>query len=232
MAKARWTWLLVAALVGLGACKDHGTDGEGTDGGDVDAEAQPGFGKDRRQPKGTPLSLPAGVQVSGAIVGADDDGNCSKPQTQDVGSGLYVRGCLKLTNTSGGPVQVTFPPGLVIVSASEGYQNGLLVERVVITVPPTSGGPGGLDGGAEPETVNVPLHFYCINKASDPSDPSARYELGPITDHPQMRELYTLLQGKDVYDDGTKVEVVQEAIYSITDGSGLTADDREALRDL
>ncbi|MCY1021978.1 hypothetical protein [Pyxidicoccus sp. MSG2] len=232
MAKARWTWLLVAALVGLGACKDHGTDEEGTDGGDVDAEAQAGFGKDRRQPKGTPLSLPAGVQVSGTIVGADDDGNCGQPQTADVGSGLYVRACLKLTNISGGPVQVTFPPGLVIVSASEGYQNGLLVERVVITVPPTSGGPGGLDGGSNPETVNVPLHFYCINKASDPSDPAARYELGPITDHPQMRELYTLLQGKDVYEDGLKVEVVQEAVYSISDGSGLTADDRAALRNL
>ncbi|WP_164018394.1 hypothetical protein [Pyxidicoccus trucidator] len=231
MAKARWTWLMVAALVGAAGCKD---DGDGTDpDDDTPAGVEPGFGKNRSAPKGTPFSFPAGVQVvSGTIKGANDDGDCSESQVAPVGSGLNVRGCLEVRNTTGAPVQVVFPPGLVIVSASETYQNGILVEREVVTIPPTSNGPGGVDGGAESETVSIPLHLYCINKSSDPSDSSARFELGPITDHPKMREIFTLMEGKDISNQRDPVEAVQEAVFSVSDGDGLTAEDREALKDL
>ncbi|MBZ4417739.1 hypothetical protein [Myxococcus sp. RHSTA-1-4] len=237
MAKARWTWLVVAAaLAGVAGCEDGGKDPDGNtpDAGGTASGAQPGFGKDRRQPTGKPLTLPAGVQVvSGTLPGADDDGRCGDPELEPVGSGFMVRACLEMTNTTGGPVQVTFPPGLVIVSTSETYQNGMLVERVVVEVPPTPPGPGGADAGTpDPVPVKIPLHLYCINENAGPSAPSVRYTLGPVTDHPQMREVFTFLEGKDVAGDGNRVEVVQEAIYSITEDSGLTEDDRAALRDL
>jgi hypothetical protein len=237
MTKARWTWLVLAALVGIAACSDspEGKDGEETpDAGGISGGTQPGFGKDRRPPRGTPLSLPAGVQVvSAPLTGADDDGNCSGTQLEPVGSGFMVRACLEMTNTSGGPVEVVFPPGLVIVSASETYQNGLLVERVVVTVPPTPPGPGGADAGTSGTvTVKVPLHMYCINLDGAPSDSAARYTLGPVTDHPQMREVFELMEGKDIAGDGERVESLQKALYNITERSGLTDDDRETLRNL
>ncbi|NMO21755.1 hypothetical protein HPC49_38405 [Pyxidicoccus fallax] len=241
MAKARWTWLAVAALAGVAGgvagCEDDGKDPDNNepDAGSPSAGAEPGFGKDRRQPKGTPLTLPAGVQiVSGPISGADDDGNCGEGQLEPVGSGFMVRACLEVTNTTGGPVTVKFPPGLVIVSQGEGHQNGILVEETSVPVPPTPPGPGGnVDGGSPgPVPVKIPLHLYCINMDLSPSDPDARYTLGPVTDHPGMREVYTLMRNKDIAGDGERVEILQKAIYSVTEDDGLTEDDRDAIRDL
>jgi hypothetical protein len=36
--------------------------------------ALPGFGSDERSPAGAPFSLPAGLEIAGPLVGADDDG--------------------------------------------------------------------------------------------------------------------------------------------------------------
>ncbi|MFP2911335.1 hypothetical protein ACLESD_41190 [Pyxidicoccus sp. 3LFB2] len=233
MAKARWTWLVVAALVGAAGCEDDGDDNGGGPDDETPAGEVPGFGKNRNAPKGTPFSLPAGIQVvSATLKGANDDGDCAGDETDPAGSGLYVRACIEVKNPTGAPVQVVFPPGLVLVSATETYQNGILVEREVITIPPTSNGPGGFDGGSESETVSIPLHFYCINKSADPSDEFARFELGPVTDHPKMREIFSALEGKDISNQRDPVEAVQEAVFSITDGNGLTEDDRAALRNL
>lgn len=195
--------------------------------------ALPGFGSDEGSPVGAPFSLPAGLEIAGPLVGADDDGNCPRPYTEDVGSGLWVRACLPVRNRTGGPVSVTFPPGLVIVAAAEGFQNGLLVERVVLTVPPTGSGSGRLrDREEAPDTVYLPLHFYCINSAKSGSTPGTDYRIGPVTSPGALAEVFRLMEGKDIRGDGERVEVVQEVIYDTIRQGVLTQENREALEAL
>jgi len=192
----------------------------------------PGFGHDERPPSGTPLQLPPGVEIAGPLQGADDDGNCPKPHTNTAGSGLWVRACLPVRNLTGGPVTIIFPPGLTIVSASETFQNGLLVERAVVTVPAREiGGPGRLrDKEADDDVVYVPLHMYCINPAKDPSDPSASFTLGPVVAHPGMGQIYRLLEGRNIADDRDPVEAVQEAVYDIIRDGAVSEFTEESLQ--
>ncbi|MCP3145302.1 hypothetical protein [Pyxidicoccus xibeiensis] len=241
MAHAAWTWMVVAAAVGAGvmACSDDDDGGGGPKnppGSGVDAgvnENRPGLGEDPGEPRGTPLNLPAGVSISGHILGANElTGECeggSEPQ----GSGPAVKICVPMRNTTGAAVQLELPRGLTVISTSAGrYQNGLLVERVVVTLPPTAQGPGvPTDGGTDPDAFLVALHLYCLNEARNPSETGNPYKLGPVTDDAALRELLQLLVGKQL-DNDDAVDVVQDAIYSITEGNGLTSEDREALEDL
>lgn len=244
MAHAAWKWMAVAAALGSGvfaACSDKGGGGPNTE-DDTDAGPgdptenvfRPGLGDDEGEPRGTPLSLPAGIQISGTILGVDaSEGECEGATIPPAGSGGAVWACVKLTNSGGGPVTVELPPGLILISEFQEGQNGLLVERVRINVPPTGGGTGGIDAGTdggtdEGVTFIVPLHLYCLNESKSPSFDKMEYRLGPVTNDPALLELLSLLAGKTI-DTEDELSAVQEAIYSITEGKGLTRDDRAAL---
>ncbi|AKQ65332.1 putative lipoprotein [Myxococcus hansupus] len=247
MAHAAWKWAVVAAAVGAGilACTGDDDDGGGNrppPSNEFDAgvnEFRPGLGEDDGEPVGTPFNLPTGISYAGTLRGASEfTGECENAGTESQGSGAYVRVCVPLRNDTGGPVEVTFPPGIVVVSTSEGRnQNGLLIERSIITVPPTPPGPGGRDdagtpdGGVEENAFIVPLYMYCLNEERDPSNPYITYEVGPITSDAALQELLRLLDGKRI-DTPEKVSVVQDALYSITEGRGLTTPDREAINRL
>ncbi|GHG85460.1 hypothetical protein [Comamonas sp. JC664] len=247
MAHAAWKWAVVAAAVGAGilACGDDDDGGGGNrppPSNEFDAGVnvfRPGLGEDDGKPVGTPFELPAGVSFAGTLRGASEfSGECDNAGTEAKGSGAYVRVCVPLRNDTGAPVQVEFPPGLVVVSTSEGRnQNGLLIERSIITVPPTPPGPGGRDdagtpdGGVEENAFIVPLYMYCLNEERDPSNPYITYEVGVITSDDALQELLRLLDGKRI-DTSEKVRVVQDALYSITEGRGLTTPDREAINRL
>jgi hypothetical protein len=242
MAHAAWKWMVVAVGVGLGvvACGDDDDGGGGPDSGTppggFDAgvnEVRPGLGDDPGEPLGTPFTLPPGVTVSGTIVGADDLTSECENGKKGNGSGVYVQVCVPLRNTTGAPVEVVFPPGLVIVSAAEGFQNGLLVERIVVTVPPTNNGPGGppTDGGVDPSAEVVPLSTYCLNESQSPNELGTPYRFGPVTSDSALQELLGLLANKRIDTDEDK-DVVQSAIYSITEEKGLTPRDRSDIDDL
>ncbi|QSQ25049.1 hypothetical protein JY651_08995 [Pyxidicoccus parkwayensis] len=238
MAHAAWKWMAVAAAVGAAVLACGGDDDEGGTNNPptgIDAgvnEVRPGLGDDPGEPLGTQFNLPTGVTVSGTVYGADDlTSDCGNGAPGN-GSGVYVQVCVPLRNSTGGPVEVVFPPGLVIVSTSEGFQNGLLVERVVITVPPTPPGPGGPpDGGTDPDATVVPLFTYCLNESQNPNEKGTPYKLGPVTSDSALKELLQLLSGKRI-DSPEDVDVVQEALYSITESKGLTAEDRAAINKL
>jgi hypothetical protein len=244
MAHAAWKWMAVAAALGSGvfaACSENGGGGPNEDDPDsgvvVPGEGEnvfrPGLGDDEGTPQGTPLSLPEGVRVTGKIIGVDaSEGECQGASIPPAGSGGAVWACMKLENTSGAPVQVTLPPGMMITSDTGEGQNGLLVENVYFTVPPTLN-TGGIDAGTDagtggPTYFVVPLHLYCLNESKSPSFDRMEYSLGNVTNDPALRELLSLLAGKTI-DTEEEGEAVQGAIYSITEGKGLTSDDREAL---
>jgi hypothetical protein len=232
MAKAAWTCLLLAALVGLGGCSDDKDKGNGgtTDGGTT--SAKPGFGDDTRRPAGTAFNLPSGVRAEGTLVGTDDDGNCAQPRLETVGAGFLVRACLPVRNDTDAGVPLVIPAGLTLVATTQEFQNGIILVGGTAVVQPSGGGDAGVDAGTVTGTQYLALHAWCLNKNRSGSEPRARYELGPVTNNAQVLELISLIQGKDIAGDGSKVEVVQEALWHITDGTGLTADDREALKDL
>ena len=232
MARSRGRWgLLLLAARGAAACGENAPaarPGERPDAG-VNV-VRPGLGDDPGEPLGTPLVLPPGVTLAGPVRGADDLTSECESGTPPHGSGVYVQVCVPLQNSAGAPVEVVFPPGLVIVSAAEGFQNGLLVERVVVTVPPTPPGPGGppADGGVASGAHVVTLHTYCLNASRNPNELGTPYRLGSVTSDEALRELLGLLAGRSV-DSEDDVDVVQDAIYSITEGRGLTERDRADL---
>jgi hypothetical protein len=237
MAHAAWKWMVVAAAVGAGVLACSGDDdGEGgpnpppSNGFDAGVnEIRPGLGDDPGEPQGSPFTLPSGVTLAGTLYGANAESSDCGNGAKGNGSGVYVQVCVPLRNDTGGPVEVVFPPGLIVVSAAEGFQNGLLVERVVVVVPPTPPGPGGPpDGGTDPDATVVPLFTYCLNESQNPNDTGTPYKLGPVSSDSAVKELLGLLQGKRI-DSDKDVDVVQDAIYSITEGKGLTLDDRNRI---
>ncbi|AKF82446.1 hypothetical protein MFUL124B02_28040 [Myxococcus fulvus 124B02] len=241
MAHAAWKWMVVAVGVGAGvlACSDDddGGDGGGKDGGfTFDAGVnlvRPGFGEDPGQPVGTAFAFPAGVELAGQPYGANDATKDCGNGVAPVGTGPAVLVCVPLRNMTGAPVQVTLPPGLVMLNVSPSrIQNGMLMGRVRINVPPTGRGPGGVDagsdGGSDEELYVVPLHMYCLNEARGPSEQDGPFELGPVSSDPDIAELLRLLENKRIENEDD-ADVVQDALYSITEYNGLTNDDRKAI---
>lgn len=233
--------LLAALVLGLSAC-DNASFSD-----DAMAQAardvvRPGLGEAPGLPETTPFVLPAGVRLVGEIRGADEaSGECEDPGAPPGGSGIYVRICVPLENLTGSPVQIEFPAGLVVVSTAEGRnQHGLLIEKTLLTVPPTVRGGGGCrrseedrkrparEEAEEPCAYVAPLYLYCLNEERDPSNPFITYAFSGVTRDSALLELLRMLDGKTV--DGVEdVAAVQRAIYSITDGDGLTREDRAAL---
>jgi hypothetical protein len=193
----------------------------------------PGMGSQAGVPEGTPFKLPAGVSLVGEITG-QDDGPSAADCVYD-GQGKYVKVKMTLQHDSiGGPVTVEFPPGLVITSTSELFQGGLLIEKVVVTLPPKQPGAGS-------PQCRVTLLLSCLNHSKNPSESFVVYKFGPITSSPLIRDLISKLARKKIkfsefppHDDEWSLneEYIQDALWSLTDGEGLTKDDLEHISDL
>ncbi|WP_338269724.1 hypothetical protein [Corallococcus caeni] len=211
---------VVLAVALLAACKDDGGDGGGPDGGTTTASAGPGTGTSKAQPEGTPFTLPAGITLETPLKSfyVEDPRDCDDKDRDDAkGSGGAVTLCLIFRNTTGGPITVTLPPGLIIVSKDGSIQNGLLAQRVSIEVPPG-------------ERYFTPLFLYCANQDRATSGVGDEYALGPIIGYEGFQELYTLLEGKQLTRQA--VTPIQLAITHLTNGEGLSDSDRAALKAL
>ncbi|AGC46390.1 putative lipoprotein [Myxococcus stipitatus DSM 14675] len=238
MAHAAWKWMVVVAGVGAGvlACSENGGGG-----GLITFDAgvnkeRPGFGEDPGAPVGNPFNFPPGIELAGDPYGASDaDGDCGNGVApQGTGQGVLV--CVPLRNLSGAPVTMTFEPALVMLSASASrYQNGMLMDRIRITIPPTGIGPGGIDAGpdagSEEKPFLVPLHMYCINEKRAPSEEGVPYRLGPVSTDPDILTLLRLLQNKAIKSQDD-ITIVQDALYNITEYNGLTSEDERRIASL
>jgi hypothetical protein len=213
----------LSAVLALMACSSNG--GGKDDAGEApQGQSRPGMGTSKEQPVGTPYSLPAGVELEKPIKG--DDPYCIKPEQQEKdkkGSGGLVRLCLNFRNTnttSQTPIKVVFPAGLIFTADQDISQNGIIVQTVTIDVP------------AGRQAFYVPLYLYCLNKSRDPTEGAQNtYTMGPVTQDASVQELTGILQNKalPLVDPNN---TVQNAMWNITDGSGMTAEDRAALSKL
>jgi hypothetical protein len=199
-------------------------------------KARPGLGDDKGAPVTTPFALPSGLRIAGEAVGADENGKC--PGDEEFGT-IYrdVQVCLPVCYVGNNVTNAIFPPGLIITTASEGFQNGLLVERVVVAVPPivcNSSAPP-ISPGKKPTTPKnvfwVKLSAFCINESQNPASSEGRYQLGGVTADSELLALAQFLAGRDLSTDRAN-KIAQRTIYSITERKGLTWQDRKDLYEL
>jgi hypothetical protein len=213
MGRARWAVLLVTGLWAAGC--GGGGDDEGGGGGDDEATVRPGFGASTEAPRGSAVVLPAGVSVQRPFAGAED-AFCNTDDPEQFGLGADVSVCLPVSHTKDEDDVLELPCGTVLVSQTKEFQNGLLLQRVVLPLAALS-------------QRTFPLWAFCANKLRTPSSPNARYVLGPVTDDKDVLELCRLLEDKDVEQERGRV---QEALWHVTEGSGLTSADRAMLSEL
>lgn len=193
----------------------------------------PGMGNEPGAPAGEQFKLPKGISIVGEIKGAEYWNSTPNGCGYD-GSGKDVIVKIILQRDSiGGPPTVEFPPGLIITSTSEGFQSGLLVERVVVPLPPREPGSG-------PPKCTVTLFLSCLNKSKNRSEDHAVYKFGPVTSSPLIKDLLkrlavkkTLLSQYPSKAEWEKTaEVVQDALWSLTEYEGLTQDDLQYIAEL
>jgi hypothetical protein len=192
------------AAVALAACGDDGDEGEAVD--------RPGLGRSTAAPTGRPVTLPAGVSVASPFAGSEG-ALCDTEDGTVYGAGWEVSVCLPVTNEAEETQELVLPCGTVLVSQTPGTQNGLLLQRAVLPLLP----------GAE---RTFPLFAFCANEHRTPSTAAARYVLGPVTDDEDVLELCRLLEDKDLRDGNADA---QDLLWHITEGSGLTREDRELI---
>jgi hypothetical protein len=223
--------LLLSAVVSYSSCKKE--DQGSSPNFDEKPGQIPGMGSDTRAPEGTLFTLPPGVSLVGSITGQDDgptDADCLYD-----GQGTNVKVKMVLQNDSiGAPATIEFPPGLVITSAAEGFQNGLLIERLVVTLPPRQ-------PGAESPKCKVTLMLSCLNAKEKPSTDSVEYHFGPVTSSPLIKDFISKLSRKEILyskfpesdpDWNLNQEFIQDALWNLTDGKGLTSTDLQHIQDL
>ncbi len=197
-------------------------------------KVRPGFGDDPGQPVTQPFALPRGVRLDGPIMGVDAESGECKDKNLTVGSGGAVKVCAAfcmdngiIIGADGLPIDIR--NGLILNSQFRDGQNGLLVERVLVEMPYTPCGPGGFKEDEEQKKKRrkfiVQFNGYCLNESRSPSMDGMQYSIGGLTADPDMRELLAILAKKKVETEQHK-SIVQTAIYSITEGRGLTEKDR------
>jgi hypothetical protein len=66
----------------------------------------------------------------------------------------------------------------------------------------------------------ITIGAFCCNEGRDPPDDADTFAVGPITDIAELQEIISITRFKRL--NATNVLMVQNAIWSVTDGDGLT----------
>ena len=146
--------------------------------------------------------------------------NCSAGTTPG-GNGVgLVSLIVDVTNNTTTPQQLVIPPGQTFVATLPVYQNGILLERVQVTIAPAT-------------TRKVLVQLFCTNLSREAAKTGAIYTQGPITGSAGLLDLGTIADGKLGVDNdpaAAKASAVQNAVWEVTDGRGsLTAQQRSLL---
>ena len=150
------------------------------------------------------------------------------------GSGYWVVINFTITNTNTSEWRSAyFRAGTVFEVNLPGYQNAISLAPIVICLSPG-------------EVREITLYLYCLNYGKSDSDNSASYKILGVTESELMMELVNALQGKMVnyedymiyYGEGASSfyndvkDKLQEIVWHITNGDGMTAEDHEYINSL
>jgi hypothetical protein len=203
----------------------------------------PGFGTTDGDIEGIDFELPAGIILNGEIRGYDPNStksyfnsNHNSKQTADIsliekrntksynedivlGSGKWVEVLLPLKNTTGMPVLVTLPAGLITQCSSDDYQNGLLIKAVSFYIPANA-------------IYNVNLKMYCCNLSRHASSGAAVYSKLLVCTHPEIITLCGYFTNKAInYEDNHAnynlfVTEIQSIVWALTERGEMPAGDK------
>jgi hypothetical protein len=224
------------------------------------AKSERGIGENAGKPSTTPFKLPAGFRFVERP---------NKPFDPDIKklhgnvNTFYADVHIEVTRDSlkvDAPTQITFPPGLVMLCvAPSRIQNGMLMGRVRINVPPTGIGPGG-----SRDTITINLGLACLNEGFglpweeniQGAEDIRNYPIGKgmykpagIITHKGLLQLAELLdqypklkltkhynphlQFNDDYVQPEWMKIygrIQEMVWMATDGDGITKGELEKFK--
>jgi len=123
-----------------------------------------------------------------------------------------------IRNSKDSDVEVTFPAGLVFGADSVDYQYMMVLKDFAFTA--TASGASA---------VIVPT--FCCNEDGDEPDDDANYTIAGRENDKETQELLDLVADKTVSGD-EPLDLVQEALFQITDGEGLTDSTRALIEAL
>ena len=201
--------------------------------------AIPGLGETIGEVPGNIFILPNGIEVIGEINGSISSNNywyqssSSEQSIHYYGSGPgYVDLLLKLRNVSSKSITVTFPRATVFVSKSGSTQNGILIQKVTITIPANS-------------DYYLGIVLYCGNRHKSSASRVSVYEIGIVCNASSLIDLCKLLQNKminiekfsstSISDRNTynsQKTLLQNIVWQVTDGNGLTQSDIDFINSL
>lgn len=216
----------------------------------------PGLGTTPGELTGTPFSLPNGLKLAGEIEGLNVSyyGRSLQSKTElpeistdfvalfklarassdtIMGSGVWVNVSIPVENTTNRNIDAKFPAGLILEANTTGYQYGLLLKKVDVSVPANS-------------VYKINLNMYCANKTLSASSTYARYRWGVVSNSSLIRDLCNRLKNKQInieeFDRNNSTEIsvyrnqvnkIQQILWNLTDlGYPLSDDDKEYLAEL
>ncbi len=185
----------------------------------------PGMGEMRGELTGRPFAFPGKIEIKDGLKG-DLFLVPAKDYCRTRGSGAFVLVQLELVNHLEKDTLLVLPAGLTFRAMDEEDQHGLLIQETEIA----------LAGG---ETCNTLLYLYCINAHKSGSSKSSRYTFGPLSDSSPIMHLVQLLKGKRINAEHLDSDAFQSLkhelqyiVWHVTDGSGLTGEDKDYIRSL
>ncbi len=149
------------------------------------------------------------------------------------GSGYgYVDLLLSLRNTNNRTSTVEFPAGLIFENVDGDCQNGVLLKKAVVEIPANT-------------DVKVSLSFYCGNHYRGSAGSYDTYTLGVVTNAAPLIDLCERVKNKkinieeydptstdDYYSYSSVRSYLQDIVWHVTDGTGLTQNDIEYIDSL
>ncbi|MFO7676477.1 MAG: hypothetical protein R6X12_09205 [bacterium] len=161
---------------------------------------------DFRPDPGRVWDLPGDVRVNSIIGWEDEIVNSELPLA------------LAFRNDGNAPRSVTMPAGLCFRPRDPEYAWMILLQDFTFTVP------------LDDTTVLVPT--WSANEERDEPDDESPYDIDLVARDREMKELFDLLAGKTLIDTIVELDVVQDALWEVTDGDGLTDSTRAWLEEL
>jgi len=121
-------------------------------------------------------------------------------------NGPFTMGMTIVSKTSSTETDV-LPAGLLLKRRVNNTQHMLLLKPHAIA--------------ATTDTTVALLGTFCCNKNRASPDVGDAYDVGPVTDNADLRQIVDSLQHKDI-SNGANMWMVQRAVYMVTDSTGLT----------
>ena len=151
------------------------------------------------------VAPPAPFDVRGEIRGCDD-ASCQPPLSGGAAIGL-VDLVIEIGNTATTPITVTIPAGFTFVSTTGTYQDGLLLDSLIVQVPAAG-------------STRLLLSLYCMQQSRSAAHPTAVYVTNAVTTNPGLLAIVNLPRPFSIVNGALKASATQLAVWEVTDGKG------------